>query len=226
MAGIFDFLFGSSDKLQQVPTMNPQQQQVLSQLLSQLGMGSGVGGNFQGANDYISQLLEGSPDAFNRFEQPYLRQFNEQTVPGLAERFAGAGAMGGGLSSSGFGQALSSAGAGLSDSLAALRAQLQGGAANQAMGQYNQTASMGLGANPFGYERLQGSPGVLGQALGIGLGGGLGNWMNNYGGNNQGNQNNSPNAAGALGGASSFLGGTMGDIFRNMFGATNTGYKR
>src|SRR6185437_4471063 len=48
--------------------------------------------------------------------------FAENTIPGLAERFASLGS-GGSLNSSAFGQSLSSAGAGLERDLAALQAQ-------------------------------------------------------------------------------------------------------
>lgn len=199
MAGFFDFLFGSEDKLKQVPTMNPQQNQLLMQLLSQLGIGGqgqnqpgSVGGNYNQAQNWLSQLLQGGDEAFNRFEAPYKRQFNEQTVPGLAERFAGLGALGGGLSSSGFGQALSSAGAGLSENLASLRSGLQGQAAGQATNQFNQLANLGLGAQPFQYVKKNGSQGLLPNAL-----------ANLLGGTTQG-------AASGLGGS---LGSLLGALF-------------
>lgn len=192
---LLDFLFGSRDKLQKVPTMTPQQNQVLSQLLSQLGLGGQgtTGGNFQGANQYLSELLSGDENAYRQFEAPYMRQFNEQTIPGLAERFAGAGAQGGALSSSGFGQALGAAGAGLQENLASLRAGLRGGAATQAQGQYNQQLGLGLGAQPFGYQTRQGSSGLIPNLLGH-LGAGL-----------------NP-------GAVSGIGGSMQNLYRSLFG--------
>lgn len=106
-----------------VSTLNPQQQSAFSQLmaaLQPLGLSSA---------NYFQQLLSGSPEAFSAFEAPYKRQFEEQTVPGLSERFAGLG----GLSSSGFQQALGQAGAGLSENLASLRGGMQSNAAGQGM---------------------------------------------------------------------------------------------
>ena len=53
-----------------------------------------------------------------------MQQYEQHTIPGHAERFAGMGGMGGGLSSSGFGQSLSSAGGNLQSLLAALKSSL------------------------------------------------------------------------------------------------------
>lgn len=177
MAGLFNFLFGSSDKLKKVPTMTKEQNQLLMNLLSQLGIGGAqgstqgsVGNNYQLAQDFINNLLQGDEQSFNRFEAPYKRQFQEEIIPSIAERFAGLGAMGGGLSSSGFGQALSSAGAGLSERLAQLRSGLQQQAGQQATGQYNILSQLGLGSQPYQYVNKQGSAGLLPQALSMGLG--------------------------------------------------------
>jgi hypothetical protein len=231
MAGLFDFLFGSSDQLKKVPTMTPQQNQLLQSLLSQLGIGGPqgntpgtAGGNYQLAQDFINQLLQGNEEAFNRYEAPYKRQFQEEIIPGLAERFAGMGALGGGLSSSGFGQALGSAGAGLSERLASLRSGLQQQAGQQATNQFNLLSNLGLSAQPFGYERIQGQPGVLGQALGIGLGGltgglGLGLGSNFLSGNRT---QNSPSQGGIIGGAmpnnQNTAGGFLRNLYSNLFG--------
>lgn len=106
-----------------VSTLNPQQQSAFSQLLAAL---QPLG---QSSASYYQNLLSGSPEAFSAFEAPYKRQFEEETIPGLSERFAGLGA----LSSSGFQQALGQAGAGLSENLAALRGGLQNQAAGQGM---------------------------------------------------------------------------------------------
>jgi hypothetical protein len=173
MPGIFETLFGSKDKQSQVPTLNPQQQQTLQALLSQLGMLSGQGGSYSGAQNYLSQILGGGQEAFGQFEAPYRQQFEQQTLPGIAERFAGMNAMGGGLSSSGFGQALGGAGAQLQAQLAGLHGNLRQNAAGQAMGQYNNLAGLGLGTRAFENTYQPGSGGLFGEAL-SGLGGGFG----------------------------------------------------
>lgn len=139
-------------KFSQVPTMSPQQQQVLSQLLEMLG---GEGELGQGAGEGLSQLrelMDPSSAAQQRFADPYMKQFEQQTVPGIAERFAGAGAQGGALSSSGFGQALGGAGADLQSQLAGMKSQLQRGSAQDILGQFQSLLSQGLGAQPFGYK--------------------------------------------------------------------------
>lgn len=162
MAGIFDFLFGSKDKLERVPALNQQQNSALSQVLQNLGVLGGPGGAYEGAQSYLSDLLNPEGEAYDRFSAPYLREFNEQTLPGIAERYAGAGA----LSSSGFGQSLGAAGAGLSERLAALRGQLMQQGASGAFNQYNQLANQGLGTKSFGFQQRQGTPGFLGQVAG------------------------------------------------------------
>lgn len=86
----------------QMPNFTPQQQQALSQLLQQ-----SLGG------------LQNLPQAdFNKIRQAETSNFYQNIVPGIAERFTGAGA--GGQRSSAFAQSLGSAGAGLSERLAAM----------------------------------------------------------------------------------------------------------
>lgn len=96
---------GQSQKTKstQYPTMSPEQQQFQDQILKLLG------GELGGEEDFES------------FAAPYKRQFNEETIPGISERFAGLG----GLSSSGFTQSLGQAGAGLSEKLASLQQMLK-----------------------------------------------------------------------------------------------------
>jgi hypothetical protein len=178
MASLSDFFFGSSDKLSKVPTGTPQQQD-LHNLLLQLAQGmGGQGGGYQNAQNYYNKFLtEGTGNqAYQNFAAPFMNQFNEQILPQIAERFAGAGA----LSSSGFGQALGGAGAGLQAQLAKLFADLQSNAAEQQTGQFNQLATKGLGYEPFAYNKEQGSSGILGNLLGgagMALSGPLGNMI-------------------------------------------------
>lgn len=148
-----EMLFGSGMK--KIPTMTKEQQALLSQLNQMLGPQGGLGQGYQGALGLQQQLMDPSSEAVNQFAQPYINEFEQQTVPGLAERFAGMGAMGGGLSSSGFGQALSSAGGNLQAQLAQLKAGLGQQAAQSLMGQYGQMSGQALSAQPFGYSRPQ-----------------------------------------------------------------------
>lgn len=80
---------------------------------------------YQSGQSYLQSILSGSPQASQDFEQPALRQFRQQIIPQIAERFGGLGA----LSSSGFQQALAGASTDLSERLARIRGEMQQGAA-------------------------------------------------------------------------------------------------
>jgi len=149
-----NFLFGQQG-MQKIDTLNKDQQQFLSQLFQNLGGSGGLGQGYGESTDLLRQLMDPSSEAVAQFTDPYMRQFEQQTVPGLAERFAGMGAQGGGLSSSGFGQSLSAAGGNLQSQLAALKAGLGQQAAGQLMGQYGQMSQLGLGTPAFGYQKPQ-----------------------------------------------------------------------
>ena len=161
LSGLGSYLGGKGKgKYQQVTTLLPEQQQQLLSLLSQIQPAQ-----TQGLQN-LQQLLSGSPEAFAKFEAPMQRQFQEQTVPALAERFAGLGSHGG-LSSSGFQQTAAQAGQRMSENLGAMRGQLQMQALNQLMG------LMAQGQRPaFETTYQQPKQGFLGPALG-GIGSGL-----------------------------------------------------
>lgn len=148
-----DFFIGSGMK--KVPTMSKGQQGLLNQMMQMLNPQGQLGGGYGNALNYQKQLMDPSSEAVHQFSAPYMQQFEQQTVPGLAERFAGMGAMGGGLSSSGFGQALSSAGGNLQAQLAQLKAGLGQNAAQSLMQQYGQMSGQAMGAQPFGYQMPQ-----------------------------------------------------------------------
>lgn len=184
---------GHKDKFKQLPTLSPQQQQFQNQLLQNLQSG-GEGQNYGLAQDYIKGILSGNPDAYNQFAAPYLQNFEQQIVPRLAERFAGiGGGLGGGtMGSSGFGQAIGGAGAQLQAQLAQLHAGLRQQASQQAMGQYNQQAQLGLGTR--GFENVY-QPGTLGfgasalSGISSGVGQGLGQRLGYNMGQGFGGQN-------------------------------------
>lgn len=201
---ISEILFGSKDKFRQASTQTPEQQQGLSQILQLLsGMGS-QGGGYNQAQDYISRILGGDQQSYDRFSQPYLNQFQEQIIPGIAERFAGlGGGMGGGsLGSSGFAQALGGAGSQLQSNLAGLYSQLQQQAAQQAFGQYNNLANLGLGTRSFENLYQPGSTGLVGgvlsgaakgvgKAVGLSSGNGISGMISNWFSRNQPQQTSS-----------------------------------
>lgn len=160
LSGIRDFLVGKPDKQKKVDVLSKPQSKLQNSLIQQL-LGAGNGLNtqqyqfgpgfqpnydFQGNNqfeDYYQNLLQPGNQSYQNFAQPFMNQFNEQTLPQIAERFAGAGA----LSSSGFGQALGGAASGLQSNLAQLFATLQNQAAESQQGQYNKERGFNLAEN-------------------------------------------------------------------------------
>lgn len=152
---LFDFLFGSKDKTKKMPTMNPQQQQLLNMLLQQTQGGAG------NALSLLQGYLDPNSQQYQNFEQPYRQQFEQETVPMLAERFAGQGALG----SSGFGQALSSAGSNLQTNLAQMKSGMQRQSIMDLLGLSQNL----LGQSPFAYQTQKGSAGFLPQAIGQGV---------------------------------------------------------
>lgn len=126
MDNIFKLIGGTPEQLQQVPRFTEPQQDIFSQL--QQGGAEGIPDIFQ---QLISMLTQ-DPEAAKQFEAPAMRQFHEEIVPTIAERFTtqfGTGSK----SSSGFRQALGAAGAGLAEKLQAQRGGRQQNAITQLM---------------------------------------------------------------------------------------------
>jgi hypothetical protein len=180
------FWVGEKSKLKKFDTLNKGQEGLHAQLIRHLNMrGSQIENQpmFQQGSDFLSRIMSQDPETMRQFEAPMMRQFNEQIVPGLAERFSGMGAR----SSSAFNQTMGQAGASLSEQIAAMRANLGMGAAQQAFGyaqmpfqQMMQKAGLAMGTPTFGYQALEGRTGAgqgfvsgLGQAAGKALFGGV-----------------------------------------------------
>lgn len=139
-----DFFSGSEDQYKQLSKLGPEQQQLFNQLLQAIS-GQGAGGAFGDAADYWRNLLSNESQDFDAFAAPEMRRFREQTIPDLAEQFAGMGS--GALSSSGFRNAAVSAGTDLEERLGAIRAGLRSKAAES-------LAGLGQsGLNPY-YENI------------------------------------------------------------------------
>jgi len=81
---------------EQVSNFTPGQQSALDQALK----GFQGGGGIESALRYFQDLLSDNPDAMKAFEAPAMRQFNEQIIPNIAERFSGQGAGGQGAAQS------------------------------------------------------------------------------------------------------------------------------
>jgi len=134
---------GNKSKLTQRTTQTPGQSRLSDFLTDQSQQTAGP------AFDLLRQYLNPSSEATSAFAEPYIRQFNEQTIPQLAERFAGAGATGGALSSSAFGQSLGAAGGKLQTDLAALK----GGLGQKSLGDLLSLMMNLTGQKNFGYSQ-------------------------------------------------------------------------
>ena len=130
---ISDLILGKPERLQQVPRFTEPQQDIFSQLQQRGGEA------LPAAFDQLISILTQDPQAAKQFEAPALRQFEEQILPTIAERFTGA--LGeGSQRSSAFGQQLGQAGAGLAERLQAQR----GARGGQALQQFMQLLGIGL----------------------------------------------------------------------------------
>lgn len=79
--------------------------------------------NYQTGQDWLQSMFS-DPEFFNKFEAPIRRDYEENVIPDLANRFAGMGS-GGALGSTAFRNQLGREGSNLSTNLAALRGGMQ-----------------------------------------------------------------------------------------------------
>lgn len=187
-------------------TRSPQYQQALQKI--------------QGLSGYYQNLMSQTPQGYEQFKAPMMSEFQQQTVPFIAEKFAGMGAQ----SSSAFNQSMGAAGRTLEERLAALRTGLQTQGAQglqsliapqmgAAMSPYEMLmnrSQMVMGASPFSYfQPAAKQPGAMGQffggmsgGIGQGIGTGIGSLIGSYFG-------------GPIGGAA---GGGIGGAFSSLFG--------
>ena len=126
------FLFGTKGQQQRTPMFEQEQEDMLSQLLQQGGE------NFD----------------FSNIEDIEQQRFQQETIPGLAERFT---AMGGGQRSSAFQGALGGAASDLGTRLGGLRSQMG-------------AQQLGMGLMPrYQTSQTEGKPGML-QGMGSQIG--------------------------------------------------------
>lgn len=179
MSSLSNFFLGTPGYFDQRSSLGQPQQQGFQNLVN-AGNNAGASGGFGQAADYYRSLLNGNGGDFQALAAPEIRQFRQQTMPGIAEQFAGLGA--GALDSSGYRNSVLQANTDLGERLASLRANLRGQGAQGLSG----IASQGLG-NFYNNTYMPQTQGFL-QALAPGLGQGL-----------------AAGAAGATGGLSSLL---------------------
>lgn len=159
-----NFLFGQRGGFQKPQeTLSPEQKQLRDTLLQLSGQGT------QDAFGYLQSILSDQPEAFNAFEAPIRRQFEQEIVPGLAERFGAGAGSAGALSSSSLNRSLSQAGRDLSTNLAGLRAGLK----DQAIGRLQ--GFLGTGLTPTLQQVYRPETGGFfgGISQGVGQAGGL-----------------------------------------------------
>jgi len=119
-------------------TYNPNQLGFLDNMLNNIkGQNQDItqDQNYQQGQDWLHSLFN-DPEFFKSFEAPLQRQFQENTVPELANRFAGMGS-GGSMGSTAFRNQLGREGSNLSTNIAALRGGMQQQGVNQSL-QYGQ----------------------------------------------------------------------------------------
>ena len=132
------FLGGAPGRIQQTPTMTQGQMGAQNQALQMALQG-----------------LQNPYSGFDPIERRELQRYQQETVPGLAERFT---AMGGGQHSSAFEQAMRGGGIDLGNQLAALRSQY----GLQQQGQMQNLLGMGLQPQ-FENTYMGGQPGLIEQ---------------------------------------------------------------
>jgi hypothetical protein len=147
---------------EKLPTLSKPQQSILNQLLGMSGQNLQSSGNI-GQNPAYQQALQAfqsflpGGQGFQPIQQEAQRNFQQQTIPQILNAF-GSNSKG----SSALNQALAGAGANLNTSLGSQLAQMQLGAAGQAVGasqvpyqQALQGAQLGLGRDTFAYQPRQ-----------------------------------------------------------------------
>lgn len=151
---------------EQLQNLTPQQQGFLQNLLGGIKPELFDIRNaplYQSGQGYLNEILSGSPEAFSRFEAPIRKEFMEQTIPQIAERFTAQNAR----QSSAFNQTAARAAEDLSLRLAALREGLRFEAIPQAL-QYagapselaQRLATLGLGTSAYQYGTKPGRAGT------------------------------------------------------------------
>lgn len=175
--------FGKPERIDYVSNLTPGQQGISNQLIQAM-QSPGAGGGYGTAADYYRSLFSDDSSTLNQMVAPEMRRFNEQTIPDLAEQFAGMGS--GGLSSSGFQNASVNAGTDLAERIAAIRAGLreQGAAGLAGLGSQAMQPTMTPIHRPategFGGGLLNSAATGLGTAFAGPLGGMLGGLANQF----------------------------------------------
>lgn len=160
--GLTNFLFGSSSEVKRA-----QRQQLGNiQRLMQQSQDDFSRADSTGLRDmrtgYLQNLFSDSPQAMDAFSAPYIRQYEQQVLPQIAERAAAAG----GLRSSGYNQSLVRSGEGFMQNLAQVREGQRGGALSSLTSDYDNAFNRmyQLSKQPLDISQYGGS-GLIGGGL-------------------------------------------------------------
>jgi hypothetical protein len=157
MSWLSSLLGGRPAQATQYNNYTPQQQQAFASIL---------GGGQQSLPDifsYLQKIMSQDPEMMKQFEDPMRRDFEQNTLPSISERFTSTFGPGAGRSS-GFGQAMGQAATNFQQDLASQRAQLGGQASQQLM----QLMNMGL-TPQFDTAITPRRPGLIEQGLNAGI---------------------------------------------------------
>lgn len=175
---LLEMLFGSPGK--QGSTYNKGQLSFLDRLKDDLrSMKGGAqditqNQNYQSGQNWLQSLFS-DPDFFKSFEAPLMRQFEENTIPDLANRFAGMGS-GGSMGSTAFRNQANREAGNLHTNIAALRGGLQQQGVNQSLNYAQQPFQnylqlMNQALTPTQNTYSQPTGGLLGPAVSSFIGG-------------------------------------------------------
>ncbi len=121
--------------------------------------------NYMQGQDWLSSLFN-DQDFFKNMEAPMQRNFEENTIPELSNRFAGMGS-GGSLGSTAFRNQLAREGSNLHTNMAAMRGQMQQQGVGQAMNYAQQPFQnllqmLGIGTTPTQNTYTPANMGIMG----------------------------------------------------------------
>jgi len=125
--GMKDFFLGKGAETKTQPIYNPQQEALLNKMLG------GLQQQLPLVLQNLQNILGGDPETMEAFARPARREFEEETLPTIAQRFTSTFGPGS-QRSSGFTQAVARAGRKSAEDIASQRLGLQSQAAQQLMG--------------------------------------------------------------------------------------------
>ncbi len=120
-----------NSKGEEKSTYSQSQQDLLDNSISNGPQDLNKNAGYNQGMDWLMGMFN-DPEFFNNFEAPLQRQFEEETIPGLTNRFAAMGS-GGSLGSTGFRNQMGREASRLQESIASLRGGMQQQGVNQLM---------------------------------------------------------------------------------------------